>query len=174
MVAYSLHVVQVIFEYHKIFAYSIDVQMQVQSTVWTVRFLFTIIHAMFTTYIKLKWLVNHILSYPQSVHTALATYTKLEWFVNHILLFSLSIHMTYEMYTDYHHPVWGSLRLSLINHWIMIKSSRIDKIHLWSKAVVISQLYQKDSQDIIVINTWPGALPLISCNNNMCMHIICI
>ena len=67
----------------------------VSKMLWTVRFLFTVAHAMDKTYPKLEWLVSHILS------------------------FSQSIHMTYEMFTGYC-PMWGSLRLTPVfpSAWI--------------------------------------------------------
>ena len=45
-------------------------------------------HSLYEMLKKLEWLINHILSFLQSIHK---TFTKLEWLVNYILSVSQSV-----------------------------------------------------------------------------------
>ena len=85
----------------------------VRNVLRMVSFAFTVTHATYKMYTKLEWLVNHSLSFSQSVHTMYETFTKLEWLVTCVLSFSQSVFSMYETFTDYR-PVWGWLRLTPI------------------------------------------------------------
>ena len=112
--------------------------LEINSTLWTVKFLFTVhtratlatmtklerlvhrilsftvhTHAMLAMMTKLEWLVHRILSFTVCTHATLATMTKLEWLVHYILSFTVHTRDAHNDDIDYH-PVWGSLRLTPI------------------------------------------------------------
>ena len=102
---------------------------------------------------RLKWLLNHILSFSQSVHTTYETMTDLNGFSN-VFYHSHSLYtwrtkpwqtwMASQMYFivlivrtcdvrnhDRLSPVWGSLRLAPITNWQSPDQSFISNCNVW-------------------------------------------